>query len=502
MPENWSTSSDDPHLDTAVVAGRRSGPGRGVRDVTSSVDLHLDAAAVAGRRSGLERALRDAIRSGRLAPHTRLPSTRALAADLGISRGTVSAAFDQLVAEGYLTARQGSGTTVSELAAGHPVTQQPPPPVTSPRHDLRPGKPDVSLFPAGAWLRSAKRALSSARAEVYDYGEPNGRIELRTVLADYLARVRGVVATPDQIVITSGYVQALALLARVLRASGTTTVAMEDPGLDFHRDVVTRSGLAVAALPVDEDGARTDTLPGLAGGQAGAAVLTPAHQYPTGVILRPARRHALAEWARRADGLIIEDDYDGEFRYDRQPVGAMQGMAPGHVAYVGSAAKTLGPGLRLAWMVLPHHLVGPVAEAKRHDDHQTAVIEQLTLADFIASHAYDKHIRACRLHYRRRRDLLIARLAAGPVLPGLTIDGVAAGLQALASLPPEGPTEDAVLASAAQHGLAVGGLSGLWHQPGEYRQGLLIGFASPTERAYPPALETLARVLRAASRSG
>jgi GntR family transcriptional regulator/MocR family aminotransferase len=178
----------------------------------------------------------------------------------------------------------------------------------------------------------------------------------------------------------------------------------------------------------------------------------------------------------------------------------MQGMAPGHVAYVGSAAKTLGPGLRLAWMVLPHHLIGPVAGEKRHDDHHTAVIEQLTLADFIASHAYDKHIRACRLHYRRRRDLLIARLAAGPVLPGLTVGGVAAGLQALASLPPGGPTEDAVLAHAAQQGLVLGGLAGLWHQPGDHRQGLMIGFAAPSERAYPPALEALARVLRAAPR--
>jgi GntR family transcriptional regulator/MocR family aminotransferase len=491
MPENWSTSAAE--RDAAVVAGSR--PGR-AGDVTSSVDLHLDPAAVAGRRSGLERALRDAIRSGRLAPHTRLPSTRALAADLGISRGTVSAAFDQLVAEGYLTARQGSGTTVSELAASHPDTAGPPASTARPRHDLRPGKPDVSRFPAGAWLRSAKRALSTARAEVYDYGDPSGRIELRIALADYLARVRGVLAAPDQIVITSGYVQAIALLARVLRGTGTTTVAMEDPGLDFHRDVVARSGLTVAPVPVDEGGARPDALPS----RAGAVVLTPAHQYPTGVILRPARRHALAEWARRTGGLIIEDDYDGEFRYDRQPVGAMQGMAPGHVAYVGSAAKTLAPGLRLAWMVLPHHLAGPVAEEKRHDDHQSAVIEQLTLADFIASHAYDKHIRACRLHYRRRRDLLITRLATGPVLPGLTVGGVAAGLQALASLPPGGPTEDAVLARAAQHGLAVGALSGLWHRPGEHHQGLLIGFATPGERAYPPALETLARVLHTAPR--
>ena len=467
---------------------------------TFGVDLHLETDAGTGRRSGLERALRDAIRSGRLAPHVRLPSTRALATDLGLSRGTVSAAFDQLVAEGFLTVRRGSGTTVSELPPRPSPGDQERQAAAerAPRHDLRPGRPDVSQFPVAAWLRATRRALGDARSEAFGYGDPRGRVELRTALAEYLGRARGVLAAPDQIVITSGYVQALALLARVLGAAGTTAIAMEDPGLAFHREIVRRAGLSVLPLPVDEHGARTETLTGIPGLRAGAVVVTPAHQYPTGGTLHPARRHALAEWARAAEGLVIEDDYDGEFRYDRQPVGALQGMAPGRVAYVGTASKTLGPALRLGWMVLPDHLVGPVAEEKRHLDNLTEVPGQLSLAEFITSHAYDRHVRSCRLRYRRRRDLLIARLAPGRSLPGLRIGGVAAGLQALLSLPAEGPGEQELLAGAAQHGLALDGLAGHWHDPGDHPQGIVVGFGTPSQRAYPVALEALARVLHAA----
>ena len=473
---------------------------------TFGVDLHLETDAGTGRRSGLERALRDAIRSGRLAPHARLPSTRALAADLGVSRGTVSAAFDQLVAEGFLTVRQGSGTTVSEVPQRPSPAGEGRPGGTDrvPRHDLRPGRPDVSLFPVAAWLRATRRALGGARSEAFGYGDPRGRIELRSALAEYLGRARGVLAAPDQIVITSGYVQALALLARVLGAAGTAGIAMEDPGLAFHREIVRRAGLSVLPLPVDEHGARTETLTGIPGRRAGAVVVTPAHQYPTGGTLHPDRRHALAEWARAADGLVIEDDYDGEFRYDRQPVGALQGMAPGRVAYVGTASKTLGPALRLGWMVLPDHLVGPVAEEKRHQDNLTEVPGQLTLAEFITSHAYDRHIRSCRLRYRRRRDLLIARLAPRPgrSLPGLRVGGVAAGLQALLSLPDGAPGEQELVARAAQHGLALDGLAGHWHRPGDHPQGIVVGFGTPSQRAYPVALEALARVLHAAAGQG
>ncbi|MFB7110090.1 PLP-dependent aminotransferase family protein [Streptomyces sp. NPDC056190] len=444
----------------------------------AGLDLHLEPDAAAGRRAGLEKALRDAVRDGRLSPGTRLPATRRLAAELGISRGTAKAAYDQLVAEGYLTARQGSGTRVAALPA---VDAQEPGAAArarAPRFDLRPGSPDVGTFPAAAWLRALRRAIATAPSLTYDYGDPRGRIELRTALSGYLGRARGVIAPPERIVITSGYVQGLALLTRVLDGA---EVAMEDPGLPFHREVVRRAGGSVAPVRVDERGVCAQDL-----GEQRAVVVTPAHQYPTGVTLHPERRRALTDWARARGGLIVEDDYDGEFRYDRQPVGALQGMAPGQVAYLGTASKTLGPALRLGWMVLPPHLVDAVAEAKLHSDHHTETIGQLALAELIDSHAYDRHIRACRLRYRRRRDQLLDRL--GP----RRVRGIAAGLHALVDVADEAET----LARAEAEGLALGRLADHWHAPGEGRpQGVVVGYGTPRERVYPEALEALAKLL-------
>ncbi|MFI8188395.1 PLP-dependent aminotransferase family protein [Streptomyces sp. NPDC085946] len=447
-----------------------SGVGDGLRAESDSPE---------GRRAGLERALRDAVRDGRLAPGTRLPATRRLAAELGLSRGTAKAAYDQLVAEGYLTARQGSGTRVAALPAVSDERPDAPAHTRAPRLDLRPGSPDVGAFPAAAWLRALRRAIATAPSLAYDYGDPRGRIELRTALSGYLGRARGVVAPPERIVITSGYVQGLALLTRVLDGA---EVAMEDPGLPFHREVVRRNGGTVVPVRVDERGVRAEEL-----GDARAVVVTPAHQYPTGVTLRPERRRALTDWARARGGLIVEDDYDGEFRYDRQPVGALQGMAPGQVAYLGTASKTLGPALRLGWMVLPPHLVDEVAEAKLHSDHHTESIGQLALAELIESHAYDRHVRACRLRYRRRRDQLLDRLG-----PRRAVRGIAAGLHALVDVDDEAE----VLARAEAEGLALGRLADHWHTPGEGRpQGLVVGYGTPRERVYPEALEVLGKVL-------
>ncbi|SFJ99630.1 transcriptional regulator, GntR family [Streptosporangium canum] len=467
---------------------------------TFGVDLYLELDTATGRRSGLEHALRDAVRAGRLAPGARMPSTRKLAAELGLSRGTVSAAYDQLIAEGYLTARRGSGTTVADLTRRPAPAPPPRRDAVAPRYDLRPGSPDVGTFPTEAWVRATRRALAATSAEAYDYGDPRGRIELRVALAEYLGRTRGVLATPGQIVITSGYVQGLALLARVLGDAGTAAIAMEDPGLGFHREVVRRAGPAVVALPVDGRGARPDLLRDHE--RVDAVVVTPAHQYPTGVTLHPARRRALTEWARAHDGLIVEDDYDGEFRYDRQPVGALQGMAPDRVAYLGSASKTLGPALRLGWMALPHRLVEPVVDAKLHLDHHTEAVGQLALADLITTHVYDRHIRACRLHYRRRRDLLLARLGS---IPGLAVHGIAAGLHAMVTLPAGGPGEQETLAHASARGVALGSLGGHWHRPGDHPQAIIVGYGTPREHVYPAALDTLADVLTqagAALRSG
>ncbi|MGI3226014.1 PLP-dependent aminotransferase family protein [Streptomyces sp. GTA36] len=443
------------------------------------VDLHLEPDAADGRRAGLERALRDAVRDGRLAPGTRLPATRRLAAELGISRGTAKSAYDQLIAEGYLTARQGSGTQVAPLPSPAADAPEATTRARAPRFDLRPGSPDVGAFPAAAWLRALRRAIASAPSPAYDYGDPRGRIELRTALSGYLGRARGAIAPPERIVVTSGYVQGLALLTRVLDAG---VIAMEDPGLPFHRDVVRHNGRTVTPVEVDERGASVRGLD-----DAAAVVLTPAHQYPTGVTLHPERRRALTDWARARGGLIVEDDYDGEFRYDRQPVGALQGMAPGHVAYLGTASKTLGPALRLGWMVLPPHLVDAIADAKLHTDHHTESIGQLALAEMITSHAYDRHVRACRLRYRRRRDQLLDRVGTRR-----GVRGIAAGLHALIDV----SDEAAVLARAAEEGLAVGHLGEHWHTADAGRpQGLVVGYGTPRERVYPEALEVLGRVL-------
>jgi GntR family transcriptional regulator/MocR family aminotransferase len=451
---------------------------------SSRLDLHLELDATGGRRSGLESALRAAIRQGRLAAGTLLPSTRGLAQELGLSRGTVSAAYDQLVEEGYLTTRPGSGTTVVEIPPCDPVPARPAPALTIPRHDLRPGLPDVSAFPTRAWLASTRRVLTNARPEVFGAGDPQGRIELRNALADYLGRTRGVMTTPDRIVITSGYYQGLGLLCGVLAAGGTGTAAVEDPGHNAFRDVVQRAGFTTLALPVDSHGARVEALTQ----ETGAVFLTPSHQYPTGVPLHPRRRQTLCAWARSTGGLIVEDDYDGEYRYDRQPVGTLQGIAPDQVVYCGTASKTLGPALRLAWMVLPHHLVPPVVQAKQRADLYTETLGQLILADLITTHAYDRHTRAARLRYRRRRELLLNRIAA---VPSLTPHGVPAGLHTLITLPSDGPSEQQLLTSCARQGLALRGLTELHHDPAGRPQGLLVGFAASSEHAYPAALDAL-----------
>ncbi|MBT2395829.1 PLP-dependent aminotransferase family protein [Streptomyces sp. ISL-100] len=451
---------------------------------SSRLDLHIDLDTTGGRRSGLESALRTAIRQGRLPAGTLLPSTRGLAQELGFSRGTVSAAYDQLVAEGHLSTRPGSGTVVAEVAQTAPAPACAANAPATPLHDLRPGLPDISAFPARAWLASTRRVLTGARPEVFGAGEAQGRIELRNALADYLGRTRGVVTTPDRIVITSGYYQGLGLLSNVLVAGGTGVAALEDPGHNLFREVVRRAGLTVLALPVDARGARVEALTQ----RTGAVFLTPSHQYPTGVPLHPGRRRALRAWARRTGGLIVEDDYDGEYRYDRQPVGALQGIAPDQVVYCGTVSKTLGPAVRLAWMVLPPHLVQPMARAKQEADLYTETLGQLVLADLITTHAYDRHIRASRLRYRRRRELLLDRVAA---VPGLTPHGVPAGLHALVTLPPDGPTEQQLLTRCARRGLALRGLTELHHHPADHPQGLLIGFGAPSDRAYPAALDAL-----------
>jgi GntR family transcriptional regulator/MocR family aminotransferase len=453
----------------------------------SGVDLHLDLDGPRVR-AALEASLREAVSSGRLRPGTRLPSSRTLAADLGIARNTVAEAYGQLAAEGWLDAVQGSGTRVADRVPG-PVGAVSPveASVLSPRYDLRPGSPDVSAFPRAAWLRSARRALSQAPFSALDYDDPRGRPELRAALAEYLARARGVRASPDRILVCSGFAQASWLLCQALRARGARALALEEYGLPTVCATAAACGLAVRTLPVDDSGARLEFA-----GNADAVLLTPAHQFPLGVLLAARRRAEAVAWAQAGERLIIEDDYDGEFRYDRHPLGSLQAHAPDHVVYAGTASKTLAPGVRLAWLVVPPALVEPLVAAKTLADRHTGVIDQLTLAELVASGGYDRHVRRSRLVYRRRRDRLIAALARRA--PNARVSGIAAGLHALVTLPP-GRTEEDVIADAAGRGLAVSGLAMFGAGATRHAPALVVGYAKPPEHAFTGAVARLAATL-------
>ncbi|MGB6617162.1 MAG: PLP-dependent aminotransferase family protein [Trebonia sp.] len=456
----------------------------------SGVDLHLE---LAGHRvrAGLEAALREAVQTGRLAPGTRLPSSRTLAADLGIARNTVAEAYAQLGAEGWLTARQGSGTRVASTAVVSPGPAagiRPPLGARAARYDLRPGSPDLSAFPRAGWLSAARKALSGAPSRALGYSDPRGLSELRTVLAAYLGRTRGVRVAPDRIVVCAGFTQGLALLCQVLPDVGVTKIAVEDYGQPHTAEALAASGLTPVMLGVDDGGAVLDKAHG-----AQAMLLTPAHQFPLGSVLSPRRRADAARWAAGSGGLIIEDDYDGEFRYDRQPVGALQALAPEHVIYAGTVSKTLAPGLRLGWLVLPERLTEAVASAKARSDAHTSSFEQLTLAEFITSGAYDRHVRRVRLAYRRRRDRLVAALATHA--PGVRVTGIAAGLHAVAELGP-GQREEQVVARAAARGVAIEGLGGYALREHTRGPALVIGYATPPEHGYTTALARLVAAIR------
>src|SRR4051812_7385506 len=269
-----------------------------------------------GLRAGLTDALREAVRTGRLVPGTRLPSSRALAADLGIARNTVADSYAELVAEGWLTARQGSGTRVARRAEPRRAAPAPSarPAQRRPTYVLLPGSPDLAEFPRTQWLKAARRALTAAPHEAFGYGDALGRVELRTALADYLARARGVYAEPERIVICSGFHHGLMLMAQALRARRVRAVAVESYGLDLYRALLTRAGLRIPPLYVDEHGARTDDLARLRG--VGAVLMTPAHQHPTAVGLWPDRRTVALDQARATGGLILEDFYVRASRYD------------------------------------------------------------------------------------------------------------------------------------------------------------------------------------------
>jgi GntR family transcriptional regulator/MocR family aminotransferase len=463
-------------------------------DGADFLQLSPAAAPVRGLTGWLADAIRAAIIDGRLQAGAPLPATRLLAGDLGVSRGVIVEAYQRLADEGLVSARPGAGTRVLGISR-RPAPAERPDLALLPQRwraraeiDLSPGVPDLSGFPRVAWLRAEKLVLEQASVADLGYGDPRGSQWLRTELAGWLARTRGLRADPDDILVVTGVAQALALLAQVLRARAVGEIAVEDPGSRGSRDELAYWGLRPVPVPVDEHGLQVDDL---ARGGLRAALLTPAHQFPTGVVLAPWRRRDLVDWAAQADALIIEDDYDAEYRYDRAPVPALQASAPGLVAYAGSTSKTLAPGMRLGWLIPPSRLHSDLIEAKHASDLGSPALPQLVLARLIASGELEQHIRLVRKRQRSRRDALLGALHEH--LPAARVQGIAAGLHLLITFPGRtGPDTD--LAEAIlRTGVLVHPLSWHRHRPGV--PGIVLGYAAHTPDQLREAVRRIARIL-------
>jgi GntR family transcriptional regulator / MocR family aminotransferase len=460
------------------ISGTTSGP---------ELLVELDRAGPEPMHRQLANGLRDAIRTGRLAPQTRLPSTRVLAADLGVSRRLVVDAYSQLVAEGFLLSRHGSGTQVATVDVASATQYAATEPAKRFDIDFAPGSPDLGSFPRHTWLRALRQGLAEVESDAFGYVAPQGLPAARVAVADYLRRTRGVLADPQNVVLCSGATQAVALLAHVLRDRSTFT--MEDPGFWLHRMVLRDNGIAPVPVPIDDDGL---DVAALAESGADVALTTPAHQSPTGVVLSASRRAALLEWARNGN-LVIEDDYDAEYRYDRAPVGALQGIAPDRVVYVGSTSKTLAPGLRIGWLVLPAHLVGAVALAKGLADAGSSVMDQIAFAQLLTSGGYDRHLRQMRRRYLVRRNALLRALSR--YLPQATVLGAAAGVHLTVRFPDDYPVAE-VVRRAAKMRVRVEPLAPCYADPAAAPPGLMLGYANLTESQIVSGVRALARATR------
>ena len=468
-------------------------------ETSQPIELLLPVRRGAGATLGnqIEERLRAAIRDGALRPGARVPSTRDLARQLGISRRVVVDAYAQLAGEGYLAVRQGARPRVSESAAGRraaPAAQTPR--EARARFDFRPSTPDVSAFPRAAWLRSLRWAVSAVTDADLGYGDPRGVDVLRSALAAYLGRVRGVVADPEHVVVTNGYTQGLGLLCRALQTAGAARIALEEPGNPEDALVAVRAGLEPVRVGVDAHGIRLGELQ-----RAGVAAvaLTPAHQNPSGVVLSGERRESLLAWLRLQGGVAIEDDYDAEYRYDRPAIGALQGLDPDRVVYAGSLSKTLAPALRLGWLVVPPSLLAAVTEEKLLADRGTARIEQYALADFLERGELDRHLRRTRISYRKRRDALVQALAES--LPEATVRGAAAGLQVTVELTGR-DDEESIRAQARSRRIEIETLDDFRSRPATGSQpALVLGYAQMPEPTIHAGVRELADAVRAARRS-
>ncbi|GGY08196.1 MocR-like pyridoxine biosynthesis transcription factor PdxR [Streptomyces anandii] len=459
---------------------------------SSSPDLLLAVDRTSGHplRAQLEHALRDAIRNGRLQVGERLPSSRELARALGLSRGLVQECYAQLLAEGYLVTRPGSATRVAGGAAATSVTVRPG--TIAPRllADFRWGVPDLRSFPVQDWVRAMREVASHIPTEEFDYGDPRGTRALREVLAGYLRRVRAAVADPEHVVVCGGYAQGLGLALRALADLGVRTVAFEDPGSPATvTAAATAAGVQAVPVPVDELGIDVRAL---AATDARAVVVTPAHQWPTGVALAPARRRALIDWARDRDAFIIEDDYDAEFRYDREPVGLLQGLEPHRVIGLGTVSKSLAPTLRIGWMICPPDLTEPLAELKHRSDRGAPGLDQHALARLIESGRFDRHLRRMRSTYAARRAVLLTALSEHA--PELPVTGLAAGFHAVAHLPAD-TGEHHVIAAARAREVGLYGMSACRASHAGAPAQLVLGFGNVTERAITTGIAAIGDLL-------
>ena len=428
-----------------------------------------------GRASWLADQLREAVLGEVLRAGDRLPPSRVLAEDLGWSRGVVVRAYDLLRDEGLVTGRSRAGTTVlpgvaSPHAAG--VTRTPSPPnAPGPVLDLSPGLPDLSLFPRAAWLRAERAVLASTDALSLGYGDPAGAVALREELSAWLSRNRGLRCTARDIIVVTGVAQALALLATVLHRRGLRRIGVEDPGSCGAREELAYWGLEPVAVGVDEAGLDVSQL---VHEGVEAVVTTPAHQFPTGVVLAPERRRMLIDWARGRDGLVVEDDYDAEHRYDRSPVPALHPRAPDHVAHTGSVSKSLAPGLRLGWLIPPPGLHAELLEAKFASDISSPAIAQQTMARLLADGSHDSHLRRVRRRQRARRDAMVRTLRH--LFPDGDVHGVAAGLHLVLTFPGRRFDEARVSAELRDLGIVVDPLSR--HRIRSGPPGFVLGYAA------------------------
>jgi GntR family transcriptional regulator / MocR family aminotransferase len=438
----------------------------------------------------LERAIRADIRAGRLVAGTPLPSSRGLASELGVSRGVVTEVYRQLASEGYLRTRQGAPVRVANSVRVAPPRVPARSLLPDYPYDFHPGLPDLAGFPRDRWLRSLRAAWRQAPSASIGYIDPRGVPALREALADYLGRVRGAAAEPEHMLVCTGFMQGLSLLCRWLRSQGVERVALEDPGWHQHRLIVEQSGLRVVAVAVDEGGLRVDDL---AASDAAAVVVTPAHQFPTGAVLARDRRAALIEWAERGERLIVEDDFDAEYRYDGAPVGALQGLAPERVLYIGSASKRLAPGMRLGWMLLPSWLAWSLISAKAVEDGGSEVVGQLALGDFIDRGELDRHVRRMRLRYQQRREALLGSLASELPRGRPQNFGGGAGLYEALELP-DGVNEARLIAAAGERGVGIEGLAAHRFTHGG-APGVMLGFANLPEPAIERGIALLAQAL-------